>query len=182
MNPGTVIKTVEIDGKNVVFRTPKESDLGDMLEHINSLIEERSFISMHHKVTLADERKWLKGAIESLRKNKAITVIADVEGRGIASAHVEEGSKDAIRHVCEIGIGLSKEYRSMGIGTELMNVLLDIAKKVLKCSIARLSVYEPNKAAMRVYEKCGFREVGRIPRGCNHYGKYYDEIIMVKEL
>lgn len=182
MKPGTVIKTMKMDGKNVIFRTIRESDIDDLFEHINMLVKERAFISMQHSATPKEEKKWLKRSIESLKKNKTITVVVETDGKAIASAHVAEGDKDAIRHVCEIGVGLMKEYRGIGIGTELMKVLLDIGKKILKCSMARLSVYEPNKAAKHVYEKIGFKEAGRIPKGCNYYGKYYDEIIMVKEL
>jgi RimJ/RimL family protein N-acetyltransferase len=55
-----------------------------------------------------------------------------------------------------------KEYRGTGIGTELMRVLLDLGKNVLKSKVAKLNVYEPNKRAKHVYEKIGFKEVGRI--------------------
>jgi len=45
-----------------------------------------------------------------------------------------------------------------------------------------LGVYEHNTIAKKLYEDCGFREVGRIPGGLNHYGEYMDEITLVKDL
>ena len=48
-------------------------------------------------------------------------------------------------------------------------------------SLATLEVRDSNEAAKRLYEKCGFREIGCIPGGCNYYGKYHDEIMMVKQ-
>jgi len=47
MKPGRIIRTFSArDGRNVVLRTPRWEDLDDLLELINSLVEERANIIM----------------------------------------------------------------------------------------------------------------------------------------
>ena len=67
-------------------------------------------------------------------------------------------------------ISLFKEYRGQGIGTRLMEMMLDLLKKKgYKC--ASLAVQKANYA-VRMYEKVGFKTVGEDD----------EEFIMVCEL
>lgn len=52
----------------------------------------------------------------------------------------------------------------------------------MKLKILTLEVYSTNKRAIHVYEKLGFKETGRIPKGLFRNGKYIDQVVMVKEL
>ncbi len=51
-----------------------------------------------------------------------------------------------------------------------MKELIRQARKFGK-KLALLEVFEPNSRARHVYEKTGFREVGRIPKKLLHSGK-----------
>jgi RimJ/RimL family protein N-acetyltransferase len=117
-----------------------------------------------------------------MKKGKSAIVVVEVNGKFMGSAGVARKPLDATSHVCTLGLGIHSTIRNRGIGTILMQTLMELGRDVLKCRIAELSVYEPNAIARRVYEKSGFRETGRIPKGCNYYGKFYDETIMVREL
>ena len=56
----------------------------------------------------------------------------------------------------EIGIGVVKEFRRFGIGTELMNQILKYAKNK---GIRKLSLsVDPNNVAISLYKKIGFKE------------------------
>ena len=120
--------------------------------------------------------------LENIKKQNKMTVVVEVNGKYRGTADVSRKPLDANKHVCSIGIGLHSEVRSLGIGTQLMELLEMLGKDILKCEIMEISVYEPNNAAKGLYEKLGFRETGKIPRGVHYYGKYYDELIMVKKL
>jgi RimJ/RimL family protein N-acetyltransferase len=61
----------------------------------------------------------------------------------------------------------------MGIGTELIKTMESLARKQMKARLIELSYYEQNKASRHVYEKLGYKTVGRIPLGCNYYGEIY---------
>lgn len=180
--PGKVIKQFMLGEHDIIFRYLMESDLEPALEYINSMIKEKAYIAVQKKQTLEQEKKWLSDNLNRMKKGDGVTIVLEVDGKYSGTSSVTRKPLDANRHVCIIGIGISRDHRSKGIGKELMKTLCYQAKDVLKCKIMELSVYSMNEIAKKLYEKSGFRETGIIPKGCNHYGKYYDEIIMVKEL
>ncbi|MBI2580017.1 MAG: GNAT family N-acetyltransferase [Candidatus Aenigmarchaeota archaeon] len=171
------------DGREVIARLPRKGDEKKLLEYINSLIGEKVYILESKKKTPKEEKEYLKKLLDGMKKGNRIDIILECGGKIISvigTEKSESGKKDS--HVCSIALGIVKEYRGLGIGNKLMEMLIDMSKNKMKCRITRLSVYEPNKVAISLYRKHKFREVGRIPNGINHYGKFIDEIIMVKEL
>lgn len=180
--PGKTIKELELGGKKVVFRYLKPSDAEQALEHINSLIRERAKITWQKPFTLKGEREWISSTLKKIRDGFGVCILVEIDRKCIGSGEVRIAPGHAGRHVGLIGISLEKGCRGMGIGREFMKLLLQQARDVLKCSIAILEVYSNNAGAIRLYEKAGFREFGRLPKGANHYGEYHDVIFMHKEL
>jgi RimJ/RimL family protein N-acetyltransferase len=79
------------------------------------------------------------------------------------------------------GFGLiigEAELRGRGYGTEVTRLMLDYAFTGLGLHNVMLTVYEYNAAGRRVYEKAGFKEIGR-RRQCRWLaGRLWDEIYM----
>lgn len=73
-------------------------------------------------------------------------------------------------------IAIKKEYRNIGIGNELLNYF---EKVVAQSSKVFLVVSDFNPNAKRLYEKCGYIEVGIIP---NLYKSDVTECLMMKEI
>lgn len=70
------------------------------------------------------------------------------------------------------------ECRGKGYGTETTRLLLDYAFSALGLHNVILTVFEFNPAAIRAYNKAGFKEIGR-RRECRPMGgKLWDEIYM----
>ena len=170
------------DGREIAIRKPRKGDERKMLAYINSLIKERVYILAEKKKTLADEKKFLDGLLKEMKAGKKIALVFECGGRIVAVIEAWKGSHEKNSHVCELALALSKDFRGAGLGNIIMKMLIDASRKKLKCKVARLSVFSSNKRAIRLYMKHGFRETGRIPKGIRHFGKYCDEIIMVKEL
>ena len=59
-------------------------------------------------------------------------------------------------------LAVAPGFRRMGAGEALMRHLKDTARS-LGCRLMTLEVRAGNEAALRLYEKLGFREVGRRP-------------------
>jgi RimJ/RimL family protein N-acetyltransferase len=168
------------DGRNVVLRTPRWEDLDDLLEFINSLVDESADITMHKKPTRQEEAEWMGRLLTNLENDRLFALVAEVDGRVIANSELSRKG-GYYEHAGEIGIAIKAGYRDIGIGTEMLRTLILHAREI-GLRVLRLSVFSSNQRAKHVYEKVGFREIGRIPGEIFKNGKFIDEIIMTMEL
>jgi RimJ/RimL family protein N-acetyltransferase len=100
----------------------------------------------------------------------------------MGGCEITKDNFDVSRHVGTLGIGLRKDVRGMGIGKKLVRLCLCESKKKLELKIVKIYVFDTNKSARLFYKRLGFKEVGKIPKGVLHNGKYKDDIIMAKRL
>lgn len=168
------------DGREVILRTPKWEDLDDLMVFINSLVEEGADIIRDQKVTRDQEADWLGRKLAILEKGNAFNLVAEVEGRAIAIAELQRKS-GCSNHVGGLAIGIRKNYRDVGIGTQLLNSLIAQAK-IIGLKILTIEAFSTNKRALHVYEKVGFKQTGSRPKFFYRHGKYIDEVIMTQEL
>jgi RimJ/RimL family protein N-acetyltransferase len=181
MRPGTIIrKFQDQDGREVTLRAPQWSDLDDMLEVINSLIDEETYIINDTTVTREAEVDWLARKLSSLENDQAIAVVAEVDGHFVGQTEITP-MIGCSRHVGVLGIALKDGYRDAGIGTELLREAENQAPR-LGLEIITLDVFAPNARGRHLYEKIGYNQVGRLPRGVKWGGDYVDSIIMSKVL
>ncbi|MGQ9507210.1 MAG: GNAT family N-acetyltransferase [Candidatus Bathycorpusculaceae bacterium] len=181
MKAGKVIRSFSAkDGRRVVLRTPKWEDLDDLLELINSLVEEGAEIIRDEKVSREEEIDWLSKTLASLEKDEIFFLIAEVDGKVVASSDIHR-LRGFERHVGILGIIIKNGFRDVGIGTEMMKTLVEQAYK-MGLKVLTLSAFATNKRAIHVYEKVGFVKTGLIPKKHFKDGRYIDEIIMTKLL
>ncbi|MDH5688209.1 MAG: GNAT family N-acetyltransferase [Candidatus Bathyarchaeota archaeon] len=182
MKSGEILRRLTAkDGREIILRTPKWEDLDDLMELINSLIEEGADIEYDTKKTREEEVDWLSRAIAQLEKGNTLHMVAEVAGKVIASSSVGKRRSGCENHVGDIGLLIRSGHRDVGIGTEMMKTLIDQAR-MMGLKVLVLSVFATNERAIHVYKKVGFREVGRIPRSIYRNGRYIDRVMMAKEL
>lgn len=98
---------------------------------------------------------------------------------GMASFWREPSCK--IKHTARVGSMYVREVaRGTGMAGELLEAVLTEAGKHVEQ--ATLSVEASNMRAIRLYERHGFRIVGRFPRALLIDGTYYDELEMYRDL
>ena len=181
MRAGTFFRRfTAADGREVTLRAPRWSDLDDMLQFINSLVEEGAEISADEKTTREREVDWLARKLSDLEKDRAIIVVAEADERFVGQVEVNPKFGRS-NHVGVLGISILGGYRDVGIGTELMREAERQAPR-LGLRIITLEVIATNDRARHVYEKVGYRAVGRIPKAHAIGDGYADAIMMVKEL
>ncbi|GAA4223597.1 hypothetical protein GCM10022254_01040 [Actinomadura meridiana] len=78
----------------------------------------------------------------------------------------------------EFIIQLSPTSRGKGIGTEATRLTLDYAFHITNLRCVHLSVLTPNTAAIRAYEKAGFRRIGERRQSGYWFGQPADETLM----
>ena len=176
----TVKRFTAKDGRRVVLRTPKWEDLDELLELINSLVDEGAEISRNNKATREEEINWLASLIARVEKGETSFLVADVGGKVVASSDVNPRTGYE-SHVGGLGIVIKQGYRDVGIGTEIMRTQIDLAKK-MGLKVLTLTVFASNERAIHVYRKVGFVQTGKIPRKHFKDGIYIDEVIMTNLL
>jgi len=175
MKTGQILhRFITRSGKEAVLRTPEWGDLDDLLELINALVDEGADIKIEERKTREEEIDWLSGVIARMEKGKAIPMVAEVDGKVVASSEIIRGGFRCESHLGDLGIIITSGYRDM-------KVLLEQAR-IMGLKAVTLSAFSTNGRAIHVYEKVGFVETGRIPNGLFKNGKYIDRIIMTKEI
>ena len=125
-------------------------------------------------LTIEDEIKFLEKMVSSsdecmfMGLHKGIII-------GLAGFHGSNLKR--ITHKVSFGISLLRDYRSLGIGTVLMEILVQKAKEHGKKKI-ELDVRIDNPRAIRVYEKLGFIKEGVRKNSFYVDGKYIDLYLM----
>ena len=179
MKTGRILKRFNAkDGRNVILRTPIWRDLDDLLELINSLVDEKADILVSQKFTREAEAEWLLKVLSRLMKDELFFLVAEVDKKAVASSDFQvQGGTD--EHIGEMGIVVRNGYRNLGIGTEIMKTLLEQAASYGLKTVT-VNAFATNKRAIHVYEKVGFVQTGMIPKKHFRQGTYIDEIVMKK--
>ncbi len=82
-------------------------------------------------------------------------------------------------HVTEIGINIPEDSCwGKGMGSEALYLWIDYLFNERKLTRLGFSIWEGNKAMIKVREKLGFIEESRIRKGCEVNGIFYDRIKM----
>jgi ribosomal protein S18 acetylase RimI-like enzyme len=90
---------------------------------------------------------------------------------------VSVSANPRMAHRGSLAMGLLSAYRGKGIGGKLMQHALDHSKKV-GLEKVELSVYTTNHAAIHLYKKFGFQNIGIIKHFRKLNGQYFDCIEM----
>lgn len=85
---------------------------------------------------------------------------------------------DAAVRTAQFVVVLAPEARGQGLGTEATRLTLDYAFHLTALRMVWLKVLEPHRAAVRTYEKAGFRHAGRLRQAGYWLGEPCDELLM----
>ena len=120
-------------------------------------------------------RIWISYA----KHNAVLTALWDGVPCGIANLYLQPYQKMA--HQCLFAIIVDENYRGKGIGTQLMQELMALAKERFKLEFLHLEVYEGNPA-INLYRRLGFEQYGFQRHFIKDQGRYIGKIMMQKYL
>lgn len=174
-----MLKIIKLkDGKELLLRKPTEEDAESMIEYLNIVGGESDnllFGRNEFRLTVEQEREYIKNINDN---NNALMLLGIIDSQIISVSQVSAPNRKRIVHNSELAISVKKEYWSMGIGTTVMEVLIDFAKNHETIKTISLGVKASNKKAQHIYEKLGFEKVGVHRNFFNIDGNYDDEILM----
>jgi RimJ/RimL family protein N-acetyltransferase len=138
------------DGGRVLLRPLTRDDrqpLLDLYRPVNS--DERRYFR-HDASQPEVVEKW----IDELDYNKVFPIVAIVNDRIVGNATLHFGEGPA-RHRGEIRIFLSKEIRGRGIGTRMLQALINVAKRRNLC-LLEVQILSDQNSVIRAFKNLGF--------------------------
>lgn len=109
------------------------------------------------------------------------SLVACVDGEVVGQIGLQTfPNRPRRRHVGEIGMMVRDDWQGKGIGTALMQALVDLADKWLNLYRLELDVYTDNEPAIKLYKKFGFEIEGRCVGMAFRDGQFIDSYAMAR--
>ena len=161
------------NGKKVVFR-PEQSTDTEMLWQMFSTLSKESASNLLPPFP----RERVEGWTRNINYDEVLAIVAVTEDgkRIIGSTSLKFNPQEALRHKAELGITVHDDYQNMGIGTALLNHIINVAR--MKLRKVWLHVSTANDRAIRLYKKAGFVIEGKLCKESYVDGEYRDEYTM----
>ena len=175
-----MIRRIETKKGTITVRYVQKRDLSHVYNLEMSFVDENAFVGIDKKVL---KNKYSKKIEADLKNKNIVFLVAEHDGRIIGRAVLKSHDKNSTAsHVSDFYIGIDKNYRRVGLGRKMLDILFMEGKRKLNTEMVTLEVVSSNHPALRLYKKMGFRTMGRIPKGRKYGKKYHDSILMYKSL
>jgi len=174
-------KTITLkDGRECVLRNAAHSDGKAVLEVFIQAHRETDFLLTYPDevtFTVEEEAEYLQKKTDS---DNEVEILAEIDGKVVGTAGIEQVSpKLKLRHRCDFGISILKDYWGFGIGGALTAACIECAAAAGYEQI-ELEVVSENDRAVKMYEKAGFIEYGRNPRDFKSRDHGYQEVVYMR--
>lgn len=128
------------------------------------------------------EAMWRTRLLELDAANKAdLLLVAELGGEVVGQAGLmPAGASPRRKHAMGLGIGVVAERQSQGVGSALMQALLDYADNWAQVLRIELNVYTDNERAIRLYRKFGFEAEGTSRAYALRGGVFVDVLQMAR--
>lgn len=165
---------------NVIIEKVNIKDAAAMIEYLKQIGAETdnlTFGSEGLSITLEAEEMYIKEIEES---SSDVMFVAKVDGKIVGDASLNRLPR-RMNHRGDFGIAVVKEYWNQGIGSRLLEKILNFAK-YNEFKIIDLQVRSDNLSAIHLYEKYGFKKIGTHPAFFEIDNKYVSFDYMYLEL
>ena len=168
------------DSRTCVIRNGTECDAEAVLSNFILTHAQTDFLTTYPEettFTVEQERAYLKKKADSDRE---IALVAEVEGTIVGTAGVDLlRAAEKTRHRASFGISIEQAYWGLGIGWALTNACIECAITAGYAQI-ELEVVADNKRALALYQRAGYVEYGRNPRGFRSRQSGWQETVLMR--
>lgn len=167
-------------GITVEYRNASEEDAQLEIDYLKKVCGETRFLLSEPEdvqYTEESEKVFIKNQDTS---DNALLLNAFVDGQlaGNGSFNPVSAAK-RLSHRASLGVAILQEYWHLGIGEQLVALLIDKAR-ACGFEILELEVFSTNEHAIRLYRKLGFSECGRTVNGVKYKDGTYADIISMQ--
>lgn len=171
------------NGEIIQIREALKEDATGLLAFLDRIGGESDNLTFGHgemKVTLEQEEAFIEGMRE--KPNSIFLCALNNTGRIIGTTHFMAGTMPRTRHAGELGVTVVKDYWGMGLGSILMDRLIEWIREQKTIRKVNLRVRADNDPAIHIYEKKGFVREGLITREYLIGGTLHDVLWMGLQL
>lgn len=166
----------------VLIREAKPADAAAFRDlRLGALQDSPIAFSADYQRTLSHPSNYWEDML-TMHADESTILLAFHEDDLIGMTGIARGNTPKTRHTATVwGVYVQPEWRGIRIAEALITACLEWAK-ARGIIMARLGVAAVNQAAIRCYERCGFKKYATEPRALFYEGKYYDFCLMALEL
>ena len=171
------------NGKTCILRSVEPEDAGRMIAYMKRMLGETPYL-----LRTPEEFDYTEeGEADVLARRRddprTLMILAEVDGEIAANSDVSPaGARSRTMHRATLGMSVRKDFWNLGIGSSMMERLIDHARKSGFEQI-ELEVVSANRRAVSLYSKYGFQVYGTRPHGLKYPdGTYADDYLMIKQL
>lgn len=168
------------NGQTALLRNGTAADGAAALENfLQAHKETDDLLSYPDEITFTaeDESRYLQEKTDSPNE---IELLALVDGKVVGMAGIEAvGTQEKVRHRADFGVDILRDYWGLGLGNAMTEACIQCAREAGYAQL-ELTVVAENKRAIALYQKHGFVECGRNPKGFRSRFSGYQEIVTMR--
>ncbi len=166
---------------NIIYREAEAADAELLLEHIRTVGGETDNLSYGRDTFSISPEREAKFIDRFKKSNRDVMYIALLDGKIVGNAIVERNRVERYSHRAEISLTVLKNFWGLGIGSHLMELMIDFAKES-GIEVLYLEARRDNERALGLYRKFGFSEIGIYKNFFKIDGNYFDASLMTLNL
>jgi RimJ/RimL family protein N-acetyltransferase len=162
------------NGDDLVIRTGIPADAADVLEYVETVSGESDFLSFgpgEFGFTEDQEKQFLRDCHDAENR---LFVVGCIDGDVVALLTFSGGPRPQNRHTGEFGMSVRKSHWGLGVGSVMLDSLIDWARSHGIVKKINLRVRTDNARAIALYERKGFAREGTITKEVQQHGRYFD--------
>jgi putative acetyltransferase len=159
--PAVTIRPVRVEDAEAIWRITRQAGV---IETILALPSDRLEQRRERLAALGPDEHWF---------------VAEADGEAIGLAGLSVGT-GRLRHSGHVFLFVAAEHQGQGVGSRLMEALLDLADHWLLLRRVELTVFVENERARRLYERMGFETEGLRKLSVISAGEIKDEWLMAR--
>lgn len=170
------------NNSQLLIRDIVEDDAASMLEYLKAVGAETDYLTFGGEgagYTLEEEIEFIRKRSET---SNMLFIAGVIDGRIIATLGLLFNGRERVAHTGEFGMTVRKQYWNCGIGSAMIDYMLDWADKRENVLKINLQVRVDNVRAINLYLKKGFLFEGRNRAGMKVGDDVFDFYYMGKVL
>ena len=136
-------------------------DAGDLLAFLKQVGAETDNLSFGGEGVPFGEAEEAAFLAEIQNSEDAVMLVAKADGKIIGNASLNRMPR-RMRHRGDVAVAVARDWWNCGVGSRFMSALIDFARSH-QITVLDLQVRSDNHAAIHLYEKFGFQQIGVHP-------------------